>query len=88
MDASAQILSQWRGYAADASGVAIGFSKDYLERLEETYREAISNRDPTEDDFLFTLRQVRYDIVAQDAEVEPFYLREGLIKSTDQCVRR
>jgi hypothetical protein len=24
------LLSQWRGYAADASGVSIGFSKEYL----------------------------------------------------------
>jgi hypothetical protein len=27
------LLSQWRGYAADATGVSIGFSKEYLKRL-------------------------------------------------------
>jgi len=30
------LLSQWRGYADDASGVSIGFSKNYLRQLSTT----------------------------------------------------
>ncbi|MEY9543641.1 hypothetical protein ABIE85_006701 [Bradyrhizobium diazoefficiens] len=33
MSEEGDLLSQWRGYAGDGSGVSIGFSKEYLEAL-------------------------------------------------------
>jgi hypothetical protein len=46
------VLSQWRGYADDGSGVSIGFSSDYLEWLGRKRRDR--------DEALFVLRQVEY----------------------------
>jgi hypothetical protein len=31
------LLSQWRGYASDATGVAIGFSRAHLQTLANTF---------------------------------------------------
>lgn len=39
-------LSQWRGYAADATGVAIGFSREYLELLRDEYNSSEYGNDP------------------------------------------
>lgn len=60
------LLSQWRGYASDASGISIGFSKDYLEELANA-------RDPEEPGF--TLKKVEYETEAQENLVKPTYLR-------------
>lgn len=60
------LLSQWRGYAADATGVCIGFSRDYLAWLSD------SSSDPSNPKV--SLKQVRYDPVLHEAEVEPTYL--------------
>jgi len=46
------LLSQWRGYANDANGVSIGFSKNYLELLSNSLRDDKTPR--------FTLNQVIY----------------------------
>jgi hypothetical protein len=59
------LLSQWRGYAADATGVAIGFSSSYLQWLSEAKKTA--------DVRGFTLQQVRYDAKEHASEVEPTY---------------
>ena len=59
------LLSQWRGYAGNATGVAIGFSKEYLERL--------ANGERSEDNAGCILRQVEYDPSAHEARVEPTY---------------
>lgn len=40
LSAKGDLLSQWRGYAGNATGVAIGFSGKYLKRLSG------ANKDP------------------------------------------
>lgn len=59
------LLSQWRGYAADGTGVAIGFSKEYLEWLSLHFQ---SSNAPG-----FSPHKVQYDPAAHEAEVEPTY---------------
>jgi len=59
------LLSQWRGYAADATGVAIGFSREYLTWLAETSRNS--------DEPVFSLEKTEYDLSAHDSRVEPTY---------------
>ena len=59
------LLSQWRGYAADATGVAIGFSREYLTWLAETSRNS--------DEPGFSLQQVEYDLSAHESHVEATY---------------
>ena len=59
------LLSQWRGYAGNATGVAIGFSKEYLKRLAKGKR--------SQDNSGCILRQVEYDPSAHEARVEPTY---------------
>jgi len=61
------LLSQWRGYADDATGVSIGFSRTYLEWLG---REILGNNIPS-----FSLRKVVYENDAQDRHVEPTYMK-------------
>jgi len=60
------LLSQWRGYASDGCGLAIGFSKDYLEWLSE-------ERDKSKGDALFRLEKVIYDFSEHDTHVRPTY---------------
>lgn len=60
------LLSQWRGYPADATGIAIGFKTEYLEWLTKT-----SSSDKQSG---LNLTKVEYDIKAHDALVEPTYL--------------
>jgi hypothetical protein len=62
------LLSQWRGYAADASGVSIGFSTQYLKKLQE--RDV---NDYAMDDPVVQLHQVKYDTDEHDAQVSPAY---------------
>ena len=57
-------LSQWRGYAQNAEGFCIGFSKEGLELLGEKMGELGTN-----------LIQVNYDIEQQRKELEPTYQR-------------
>ena len=59
------LLSQWRGYAENATGVAIGFSKEHLQRLANGRR--------SQDNPGCILRQVEYDLSAHEARVEPTY---------------
>ena len=59
------MLSQWRGYASDASGMCIGFSKAYFEELAEELRVA--------DKPQFTLIQVEYDAEEQKTILNPTY---------------
>ena len=58
------LLSQWRGYALDATGVSIGFSRRYLEWLAEQTKT---------DQTPFRLCQVQYDSELHDKEVMPTY---------------
>jgi len=59
------LLSQWRGYAADATGVAIGFSRAYLEEIAVSSRKA----NPPG----FSLKRVEYSLVGHESMVDPFY---------------
>ena len=63
------LLSQWRGYAADATGVSIGFSKDYLEQLAKTSRPVQGSDKPG-----FTLQRVEYDPAIQEELIKPTYI--------------
>jgi hypothetical protein len=54
-------LSQWRGYANDAQGFAIGFSMDYLRQLVDATKGPIS------------LQPVIYDPAHQVLAVQAFY---------------
>lgn len=58
------LLSQWRGYADGARGIAIGFSKEYLEKLSK-------NSPPTTPGL--RLLKVEYDLNAHDTSTEPTY---------------
>lgn len=60
------LLSQWRGYAADATGVSIGFSKDYLEQFAE------ASRGPEKSGFI--LQRVEYDLEIQESLIKPTYI--------------
>ncbi len=59
------LLSQWRGYASDATGVAIGFSQEYLEEF--------SHQSKGGDKTGFTLQRVEYSPEAQKELVTPTY---------------
>ena len=59
------LLSQWRGYAGDATGLSIGFSKEYLNSLKEW---VISQKKP-----VFSIAKVRYEQAAQEELVRPIY---------------
>jgi hypothetical protein len=61
------LLSQWRGYAADATGVSIGFSKDYLEQFAEA-----SGQVPEKSGF--SLQRVEYDPEIQESLIKPTYI--------------
>ena len=66
------LLSQWRGYAGNATGVAIGYSKEYLQRL------AKGNT--------CLLHRVEYDPSAHEERVGPTcrelteLIKEGMLK--------
>ncbi|MBW8040131.1 MAG: DUF2971 domain-containing protein [Planctomycetes bacterium] len=59
------LLSQWRGYADDASGVSIGFSKKYLEKLSE------DSLNPQKSGF--TLKKVEYEYESQKKRIQATY---------------
>jgi hypothetical protein len=59
------LLSQWRGYAADATGVSIGFSAEYLNWLSETHK--IHN------ELRFSLQKIEYESSAHESHIEPTY---------------
>lgn len=58
------LLSQWRAYTCDGSGVSIGFDKDYLDWLVDSSRGLETD---------LTLNEVRYDPDIQDDLVAPAY---------------
>ena len=60
------LLSQWRGYADDATGVSVGFSKDYLERIAAA--SLGQNKSG------FTLNRVEYDLATQECIIKPTYI--------------
>lgn len=61
------LLSQWRGFAADATGVSIGFSTEYLTWLS---KESMSP-----DRSGFNLQKVEYEPSVHESCVDPVYLQ-------------
>lgn len=57
-------LSQWRGYANNAQGLSIGFSKDYLQELE---------KDSKNNGIGFELRKVLYEPSEHESALKPAY---------------
>lgn len=55
------LLSQWRGYAADGYGFSIGFSRKYLETLSVAEDRKLA---------AFKLKRVIYDADEQEAEID------------------
>lgn len=60
------LLSQWRGYASDATGVSIGFSKEYLEQLSKSDLSSIDDRS-------FSIKAVEYEPSLQEKLIKPTY---------------
>lgn len=65
LSAEGDLLSQWRGYAADATGVSIGFSKSYLQELVKSSSTAPQTS--------MSLERVEYAVIEQDKLVQPVY---------------
>jgi len=76
------LLSQWRGYAGDATGVAIGFSKAYLKWL--------SSEKKLHDNPAFILQKVEYEPSSHEARVKPTYrkvtqlIKDGTLKAAQR----
>lgn len=72
------LLSQWRGYAQDGSGVAIGFNRAYLEELVKENQENLP---------LLSLREILYgdqaprDELASHAEEIKNLIKQGALES-------
>jgi hypothetical protein len=60
------LLSQWRGYADDAQGFSIGFTKEYLQRLAKSKEYS----DPA-----FRLNKVVYEPDEHEAALRPTYIK-------------
>ncbi len=59
------LLSQWRGYADDATGVSIGFSKDFLKQFaKSTIGQEVSE---------LSLNRVVYGYKSQEKLLKPAY---------------
>ena len=61
------LLSQWRGYAADATGVSIGFSHAYLQQFSASSKNSGKPG--------FSLDRVKYTLAGHESKVEPIYQR-------------
>ena len=74
------LLSQWRGYANDATGVSVGFSKEYLGELSKASKDKKQSG--------LTLKKVEYKLTTQIKKVQPTFLKvkdfidKGAFKST------
>ncbi len=75
-------LSQWRGYAQDAEGFCIGFSKEKLKELKEKTRDDNEDNEPS-----FTLFEVNYDITRQQKNLKPAYQKiKEIIESGEEPI--
>jgi hypothetical protein len=59
------LLIQWRGYAANATGFSIGFSKEYFLSLSERLTE--------KKDLVLFLQKVEYEVTEQEGLIRPTY---------------
>lgn len=83
MSAKPDVLSQWRSYADDGTGVSVGFPKDYLLRI----KDQLSNgpRDGPRNDSISTvigLSEITYNLDAQKKKILP------IVKFIMDCVDR
>lgn len=62
MSEKPDLLSQWRLYADDGSGISIGFSKEYFESLGELKQKR-------NDIFNLSIKKVIYDLEAQKSSI-------------------
>ena len=62
---ASDLLSQWRGYAADATGVSIGFSCEYFEWLGRQPHPGFASP--------FSVKKVHYDAAQHEIEIDPTY---------------
>jgi Protein of unknown function (DUF2971) len=74
LSAEGDLLSQWRGYAIDATGLSIGFSSEYFAWLGDALLNSESGS--------FRLLKVEYEEGAHDETVAPTY---AVVK---ECIRR
>ena len=76
LSAKGDLLSQWRGYAGDATGVAIGFSSKYLKWLSG------ANKKPGYPSFY--IQKVAYNPSVHAELIEPTYLKisQGIKEGT------
>ena len=68
------LLSQWRAYAADGSGVSIGFDREYVDWLVQSSRGTDTDLE---------LHQVKYEFQAHDQIVTPAYLELRRLLESD-----
>lgn len=67
------LLSQWRGYSGDATGLSIGFSTERLFGLVDIHRRDVTQEEPADDGFFIDLHRVRYSDEDHEDEVQPIY---------------
>jgi hypothetical protein len=73
------LLSQWRAYAADGTGVSVGFSKEHLTKTTKPVTRGAGSK--------FALTKVEYKTKKQEALVRPAYenirmlVKEGAFRS-------
>jgi hypothetical protein len=68
------LLSQWRGYANDGYGVSIGFSKEYLELLSDSFKWDPLSKSPKNPLLRsFNLEKVIYEPAEQKLHLTPTY---------------
>jgi len=75
MSARPDVLSQWRGYAEDGTGVSIGFPKDYLTQIKDKLWEGGVFG-------IIELSEIMYNVEKQKEKILPF------VKFTMDCVER
>lgn len=63
------LLSQWRGYADDGRGVAIGFNREYIDTLVELSEKSEGEKEQVN----LALYQTKYEPDEHDAAVEPLF---------------
>ena len=78
------LLSQWRGYAGDATGLSIGFSKAWLDRLVSLHRDDVVKDEPDENGFFVSLHRVKYSPKEHEEEILPIFEQARYFALRDQ----
>lgn len=80
LSAEDDLLSQWRGYADDGKGVAIGFKRSFLEKMEDS--NELSQRNNKQITFEFS--EVLYD----EEDARDYIRNHTAISDFDKCKTR